>query len=140
MCDSCREKKISEKWFAKTEVIWDGNWPVSLGDGTKFFFDADQLIDYIQEDFDADTDHNHNHITEIIESLRVTSCIQNRPREFDIIDWLSNDLPEDHEIPDAELINDQINAILTQVGVVSFSAGSDRLNVRDLLERIGFKA
>lgn len=133
MCDTCRGKKASEKWYAKPEVTWDGEWPLALHDSDQYFFDESALIEYLAEVFiDAET------IDDIADSLRLTSCYQNKPRTFDINEWCSDDLADDGKIADADSIDDRINAIIVEVGIVSYSADSVRLNVRDVLQRIGF--
>lgn len=131
-CDSCRAKKSAEKWHAKPEVIWDGEWPIALHDSDKYFFDESDLLDYL-----------HNELVEgtTVDDLeiRLTSCRPNTPRHFEINEWCCDLLGEDdHEVSDSESINERINAIIGEIGIVSFSANSDRLNVRDVLDRIGF--
>lgn len=131
MCDSCRAAKSASHWYAKPELIWDGKWPIALDDSDKYFFDESDLLDYL-----------HNELVEgtTIEdlSLRLTSCHQNKPRTFEINEWCCDDLSDDGEVKDAESIDDRINAIIGEIGIVSYSANADRLNVRDILDRIGF--
>lgn len=130
MCDTCRDKIAYDKWQAKPEVIWDGEWPIALHDSDRYFFSADDLLDYIDE---------VNEDGYFSESLRLTSCRANTPRTFEVNEWVGDDLYEDGEILDADSIDDRINAILGEIGIMSFSSNSDRLNVRDVLRRIGFE-
>lgn len=133
-CDSCRANKSAEKWYAKPEVIWDGEWPIATDDSDRYFFDESALIDHIQSVFDEATP-----INDITESLRLTSCSPNKPPYFEINDWCCDVLGEDSDgVADSKSIDDRINAIIGEIGIVSFSANSDRLNVRDVLDRIGF--
>lgn len=133
MCDDCREKQSSATWYAKPEVEWDGEWPLALADGDNFFFSEDALIDYIQETYEEGAS-----LDSVASSLRLTSCKPNRPRSFNVTDWLCDDLPEDGEVSDAESIDERINEILSEIGIVSYSAEFVRLNVRKILTEIGY--
>jgi hypothetical protein len=115
-------------------VIWDGEWPIADYEGDSYFFDSDALIEHIYEVYTESES-----IDDIVESLRLTSCHQNKPPYFEIDDWCCNVLGEDSDgVADSKSIDDRINAIIGEIGIVSFYANSDRLNVRDVLDRIGF--
>ena len=133
MCDACRAAKDAERWYAKPEVIWDGEWPIATDDSDRYFFDSDALIEHICEVYTESES-----IDDIAELLRLTSCSPNKPPHFGINQWCCDVLGEDRDIDDDESIDDRINAIIGEIGIVSFYANSDRLNVRDVLDRIGF--
>lgn len=132
-CDSCRAAKSASHWYAKPELIWDGEWPIATDDSGRYFFSEDSLISYICEVYsDAEC-------IDDIEAIRLTSCSPNRPPHFEIDNWCCDVLGEDSDgVADSKSIDDRINAIIGEIGIVSFSANSDRLNVRDILDRIGF--
>ena len=77
---------------------------------------------------------------ETVNELRLSSCHPNKPRYFDINDWCSDDLPEDEEIRDAKGIDEEINAILQGIGILSYSSNNDRLNVSQVLKEVGYVA
>ena len=133
MCDDCRAKKDHDRWYSKPEVDWDGEWPIAEHNTDKYFFTDSDLLDYIEENYeDAES------IDDVLNSLRLTSCHQCKPRTFDVNEWLCDDLPDDGEVNDAGSIDDRINAILSEIGTVSFMMNSDRLNVRQILTAIGY--
>lgn len=134
-CDTCRARKEAERWYAKPEVQWDGEWPIAEYESNKYFFTDSDLLDYIDENIeDVET------IDDVVNSLRLTSCHQNKPRLFEINEWVNDDLGEDSDgVSDADSIDDRINAIIGEIGILSYSMNSERLNVRQILDAIGYK-
>ena len=112
-CVDCRAKLDHERWYAKPEVDWNGEWPIALADGDQYFFGEEALLDYIYEDADADD------IEEIVSTLRLTSCSPNKPSHFDVNEYCCDQLGE--------------------IGTLSWSADSVRLNVRQILKAIGYE-
>ena len=133
MCDDCRNKKAAEKWFAKPEVIWDGEFPIACHNSDEYFFDGGSLLDHIHDRLVDD-----EAVEDVLDSLRLTSCKPNRPRTFEVNEWCGDELAEDGEVSDVDSIDDRINAILGEIGILSWSMKGDRLNVRDVLQRIGY--
>lgn len=134
-CDTCRSRKESERWYAKPEVQWDGEWPIGEYGSDKYFFTDSDLLDYIDENIE-----DVESIDDVVNSLRLTSCHQNKPREFEINEWVNDDLGEDSDgVSDADSIDERINAIIGEIGILSYSMNSERLNVRQILEAIGYK-
>ncbi len=132
-CDECRAKRDHERWYSKPEVLWDGTWPIADHSSDKYFFNDSDLLDYIDENIE-DVDS----IDDVVNSLRLTSCHQNKPRTFEVNEWCCDDLSDDGEVADADSIDERINAILAETGILSFSMNSDRLNVRQILTDIGY--
>ena len=132
-CVDCRAKLDHERWYAKQEVDWNGEWPIALADGDQYFFGEEALLDYIYEDADADD------IEEIVSTLRLTSCSPNKPSHFDVNEYCCDQLGDDQEVTDAGSIDERINAILDEIGTRSWSADSVRLNVRQILKAIGYE-
>lgn len=133
MCDCCRAAKSAAKWNERPEVIWNGEWPLATHDSDRYFFDSDALLSYICEVYsDAES-------IDDIESIRLTSCHPNTPPYFEINEWCCDVLGDGSDgVAGSKSIDERINTIISEVGIVSFSAKSDRLNVRDILHRIGF--
>lgn len=134
-CDDCRATKEAHRWYAKPDVQWDGEWPIADHSSDKYFFDGSAMMDWIEENHEEGTTFD-----ELAASLRLTSCHKNKPRTFEINEWCSDDLSEDSDgVSDADSIDERINAILAETGILSFSMNSDRLNVRQILQAIGYR-
>ena len=131
MCDDCRCKGRLAAYYAKPEKEWDGEFPITISDSDVYFFDESDLLDYIAE-MECPPE-------EIVNELRLSSCHPNKPRYFDINDWCSDDLADDGEVSDARGIDEEINAILQGIGVLSWSSNNDRLNVSQVLKEIGYE-
>jgi hypothetical protein len=130
-CDDCRNQIGRDKWYAKPEVQWNGEWPLALADDDTYFWDSDSLLEYLDDMLYPD-------VEEAIAALRLTSCHQQKPERFDVNEYCSDLLAEDAEVPNADSISDRINLILDEIGTVSWMADSVRLNVRQVLESIGY--
>lgn len=133
-CDDCQSMIVRDKWHAKPETEWDGQWPLFDHSSDQYFMDAGDLADYLHE---LTVSEGHS-VHDLIESLRLSSCHVNKPRSFEINEWCCDDLSDDGEIADADSIDDRINAILAEVGTISYSSNSDRLNVRQILASVGY--
>ncbi len=108
ICDACSLRQDEEKWQkAQAKAVpWDGAFPVCQYDGDQFFFDEDQLREYMEE-YDLTP-----------ETVRLQACAPRKPREFEMSDYLSDDLPEDDRTDFKEidrLVNDWIAANLPTV-------------------------
>lgn len=102
VCDACRLKAKNDDWNAKTPVEWNGEFPIAVWDDDKYFFDADALYEYV-DDLVEDGGN--------VDDLKLTKCKNHEPREFELAEFLSDDLPEDFELPKgaAADINDDVN-------------------------------
>lgn len=104
-CDACIEKSQEAKWQkALAEAVpWDGEYPVCVYDGDTFFFDEDDLRDYLEEHDLAP------------ETVRLIACTPHQPRTFEMGEYLCDDLLEDDDTDFAEIdkiVNDWIAAHL----------------------------
>jgi len=136
-CDDCRAKKEHERWCAKPEVQWNGEFPIADHSSETYFFDGSSLLDYIDENIEDIEDAES--VDDVVNSLRLSSCHQNKPRTFEINEWCNDDLAEDSDgVANADSIDERINAILAETGILSYSMNSDRLNVRQILTAIGY--
>lgn len=133
-CDDCRAEKDLVGWLAKPVVEWDGEWPIYDHLSNKYFFTDSDLADYLHW---QTVDEGYS-VSELIAALRLSSCYENKPRAFDVNEWCCDELSDDGEVADAESIDERINAILAEIPVLSYYMNSDRLNVRQVLQAIGY--
>lgn len=101
-CPDCRSKQEKELWEAKPIEEWDGKFPLSLWRDDKYFWDADDLLDYIEEISD-----------EAADSLQLVACEIQPPSLFEMSEFLCDDLAEGQEVDSVEIdktVNDWIAA------------------------------
>lgn len=127
ICDTCRRKKQDAVWLAKPIIPWNGEWPIGEWESDAYFFSQCDLEEYI-EDLDP----------EDVPSLRLTSCRPNRVRHFEVNEWCCDDLPDDGEVREAKSIDERVNAVLSEVGILSYSMVGDRLDTDQVLKAIGW--
>ncbi len=120
-CEQCREKMRCARYEALKFEEWDGITPLFSESLDRYFFDADELHDAMDDIEDADFDP------------MLLICIPNYARKLDGEYW-SDELPEDRDIDDcagkevAEAI-DALNKLLDGK-VLSWSAGKKRTSVK----------
>lgn len=85
-CEDCRAKRQRERWEKFELVKWDGESPLTTYDGDDWFFDADSLYEWA-EDNDID----------LADAMLVIAepCYARTVDE----DYWSDDLHEDSELP-----------------------------------------
>jgi len=130
ICDTCRAKKDSDRWFVKPEVEWDGEFPIGLWDDDKYFFSPDDLADYL-----VDVDRGEEFLR--VEDLRLTTCEPNRASHFDVTEYCCDELPEDGEILNAAMIDRQVNGLLNDLGILSWSMTGKRLRIGSVVDQLG---
>lgn len=86
-CESCRLKKRSEVYKSMTYMKWDGEVPLVLFDSDVYFFDDDEIYDYI---------YNEELDQEQVDNLQFVICSPNRLRTVDY-DYWSDYFPEDYD-------------------------------------------
>lgn len=128
ICDSCHSKNRTEKYYALPMVEWDGTTPVCTFDDDRFFFDEDSLLDYM-----ADMKHEE---PDVEHEVQLVLCEPGKLRLIDHDDWC-DDLPEDGELPDevAQKVT-ELNEAIKRAPVVSWWAGTTRINVDSLWEQL----
>ncbi len=85
-CDACQSKADVARWESLPRVEWDGETPLCEFDGDRYFFGADELYDYAEnEDLR-------------VSEMRLVVCTPRRPQEVDA-DYWQDDVPEDEELP-----------------------------------------
>lgn len=119
LCDSCRAKKDAERFDAMPVVEWDEVTPVVVFNDDRYFFDLESVLDYM-----ADLEPNSD--------LRLCLCGPIRLHYVSEDNWC-DDLPEDGELPDAVQAKlDELNAAIKEAGPVSWTEGSQRINMAPL--------
>lgn len=114
-CPACDAKREAESFARLTRVPWDGETPMVEYRGDRYLMDQDDVTTYLAERQDSG---------KALEDVRLMLCAPVDPRYFDVMDYISDDLPEDHEsLPGADAINATVNAWIKEAitGVWSWS-------------------
>jgi hypothetical protein len=128
-CDECQRKQEAAKWVAKPEVEWDGEFPIATWDSDRYFFDADDLYDYLDEQQDPND----------LDGLRLTTCRETRVREFIMAEHMEDCLAEDQELDDAE-INHVVNAWIKEHKPKTYKMTGQRLSIASIKRQLGIEA
>lgn len=86
-CETCREKKADEKWLAMPKEDWDYESPINLYGTDTYFSDADELIDFCDENAIQPKD------------LKLVHCKAVYAKQIDPNDHYSDSLAEDGDVP-----------------------------------------
>lgn len=123
-CSSCDARIDTEKYYALPVVEWDGATPVCTWRDDKFFFDEDSVLDWM-----ADLKHDAN---EGDVEVQLVLCTPGRLGYVSEDNW-ADDLPDDGELPNevAKKV-DELNEAIKNTPVVSWWAGTTRINVDSL--------
>ena len=106
LCEKCRAKHDQKRWDEayKNAVAWDGKEYLNAYDTDKFFFDADELGEYLYEFMEAGG---------VLEDVQLVHTKPDNGRHFEMSEYLCDCIPEDGEIDDLEInktVNDWIAA------------------------------
>jgi len=103
-CEQCRAKDAEEKFLKLPFKEWDYETPVYSDRFDKYFFDEEDIIDFIAESLeDAEEDEKSDY-----KNLQLLLCRPNNYQELDSGYW-EDILPEDGEIHDE--LQKAINAL-----------------------------
>ena len=111
-CKACNRAKDEDRYRNAERIVWDCETPLYSQTHDQYFFNIDELIDFIYE-----------HDIESTDDLELFICEPNYFRTIDY-DWFSDDLPEDGDFP-KELYDaiDAFNAVINKLAPVSYSPG-----------------
>ena len=111
-CRACRDEQMQAKFDALPRKEWDGDTPLVVFDDDRYFFDAESLRDYLQDEGIAPAD------------IQLVFCVPTHAREIDPNEHFCDDLPEDGEVS-AELCAafEALNAIIRKEPPLSWSEG-----------------
>jgi hypothetical protein len=107
-CESCRGKDAHERFMALPFKEWDWKEVVCTTDSDKYFFSIDDLVCYMNDEFD-----------EPLQELDLLICVgQNMSTVGE--DFWADDLPDDGEVPDElkkalAALNDVVKSLPPQV-------------------------
>lgn len=87
-CNSCRRKDEDARFDALETKIWNGEEPIVLDHNDRYFFDAQDLLDYCYDEGVQPQD------------LRLRICEPQYGREIDD-SYFCDELAEDGDVPDA---------------------------------------
>lgn len=119
-CEACRQTAEIERYNAKPKAEWDGESPLYSDAADRYFFDNDELADFI-------TEHEGN-----ISGLRFVICEPNRARPLDYDHW-GDDLPEDGDMPAALVAAiDALNAVVATLEPLSYEPGQFAANANSV--------
>lgn len=120
-CKECGFKIRREKFLSLPFREWDGEEVVCTTDGDKYFFNEEEIIDYMQDD-------EENHITEI----ELLICEENNWQTVNS-DWWSDNMPDDSEgeLPtEMQKALDNLNGIIEKLPPASYSPGKIRTSYK----------
>ena len=111
ICSDCRNKKAIERYNKKGRVEWDNKTPLYSEAAGEFFFDSDEIYDYMEE---ANCS---------MKSLRLIICEPTKLRFLET-DYWEDELPENGEISEEvmQAIND-LNKLLEDQPPASWHPG-----------------
>ena len=99
MCDSCQKVRAEEKSasdYARADAEpWDGLSPVYDDVSEKYFFDADDIDEYLLEEFGIEDPTGDDVNT----NMRLYHCVRKNFRAIDVDDFM-DDISVDGESPE----------------------------------------
>lgn len=121
-CKTCYEKKNNERYYNKPFLEWNGETPLVIYDSDEYFFNAESVEEYMQEN---EIDEN---------DLQLMICSPNYCCQIDE-DYFSGEMPENFEsLSDFDKILVQklkeINKYIAKLKPISWSEGEFRTEFR----------
>ena len=126
-CVPCRRRKEQEKFLAYPEVPYaDAEYPLCLFADDRFFWDEDDLLDYMADLNDTEGD---------AADLEVVTTKPGRLHLIDTDHWC-DDLPEDG-LPDTITQKmEELNEAIRATGPLSWWADNKRVDIAPLLAKL----
>jgi hypothetical protein len=114
ICGACCSKRTAAKFEKLPKKEWDGETPLALFDGDRFFFDEDD-IDMYCEDVEAKRS-----------DLKLVFCVPCKPCIMSANDMFADELPEDGSIDDPDILAavTALNAAIRKAEPFSWFPGS----------------
>jgi len=117
ICGECKDKKELEKYRSMPRMRWDGKTPLYSATNDKYFFDEDDLLDYIEEEGGT------------VDDLKLIICEPNKFPEIEG-DYFYDELPEDGVLPtEIEIAIDAMNKVIRAQPPASWSPGKYAVNL-----------
>ncbi len=111
-CDECSEADKKVRFAALPRVEWDGKTPLCTWDNDKFFFHVEEIEYYLDDNEELK-----------LEDLQLVVCEPSRPRQFDIDDYLTDEMPEDcsaSDLPGAKEAEKAVNDFIEKASPLSW--------------------
>lgn len=120
ICNDCFNENITKRYNALPYKEWDGKTPLYSDLCDKYFFDADELLDYC---YDEEID---------ISTLRLIICEPNYYREINA-DYWADEMSEDQEDIDSTLKEElnKLNQLIKTLPPLSWSPSKYRTDYND---------
>ena len=142
-CSECLERTCRESWYNKTAVERDGQFPVGLWSDDKFFWNADDLFEYLYERHEESNAEpflgSDQELLATIDEVWLTRCRPSEPRHIDLMDHLNDDLPDDcDELPTGGAeVEEAVNKWIESVSPLSWHMTGQRLCPDSLRRQLG---
>lgn len=117
-CAVCHAESRAAKFAAMPKRVWAGE-AITEYDGDQYFFDEEELRDYLIE-----------HEIDLTD-LKLVFCTPNYPRQIDPDDYFCDDLPEDGEVNDDQLLAafELLNEMIRKSPPLSWSPGKEAVEL-----------
>lgn len=137
-CDACMKQQRRESWYKKPAVEWDGQFPIGIWSDDSFFWDSDELLEYLDEYLDQPAETDADRLANIQDHW-LTPCRPTRGRSLNLMDFLNDELPEDtDDLPKGgQELEDAINAWLESIRPLSWTMTGERLCPDSLRRQLG---
>jgi len=130
-CDDCDEARQRTRWEALPENEWDEQTPLVLDGDDTYFFNADDLRNWIE-----DEDGRR------IDDARLVVCVPEAPPTFEMAEFLTDYLPPDMDgdLGDTSKIDDRVNGWIRKNAPKAWVPGTTRPTLTSLREALGEEA
>lgn len=119
-CEPCISRRDEERWLKMPEVEWDGVHPLCIFDDDRYFFDIDDLEQYLEE-------------TETpIEKVRLVLCEEDPKPHFSMDDHVSDYMGENGDVGPTKKIDDTVNRWIDKNVPQMWVAGKERPTLASL--------
>lgn len=109
-CPACKDEHQQERFEGFERIQWDGETPVTMFFGDKYFFDIDEIRDHCEE------------CGVSVDDLKLVLCEPNYPHQLDPNDIFVDILPEDGEVsPELYEAFEALNKIIDNHQPLSWS-------------------
>lgn len=123
-CDACNDKRDHLRYLALEVVHWDGDVPLVIHDDDHFFFSADDLREYLEQEGVK------------LEDMRLVVAVEDPPRHFDLSDFLDDHLPDGLEPDDHTKLDAYVNRWIEKHVPKVWTAGKTRPSLSSLQKNL----
>jgi hypothetical protein len=120
-CDPCVARRDEARWLALQEVEWDGEEPLCVFDDDRYFFDADSLADWLEEEGIP------------VEKVRLVLCEEDDKPLFCMDDFISDYMGEHGDPGPTKRVDDIVNRWIGKNVPQMWVAGNRRPTLASLV-------